>query len=300
MRLLIIGSVALDNVETPFGKVEDALGGSAVYASLAASIFCDKVSIVGVVGEDFPQKHIELLHRQGIDTQGLEIVDGKTFRWSGRYENPNEAITLQTSLNVFANFSPKISETYRSYEYLLLGNIDPDLQIKVLNQMERPEIIAADTMNFWIEGKNASLRKLLKMIDILFINEEEIKMLTGERYIFDAAKKVLQMGPNLVIIKRGEYGSLAIKKDFCFFAPIFPTEKVMDTTGAGDSFSGGFMGYIASQNCFNEEILKQAIIYGTIASSFDVEGFSVEVLKKIDRKQIDYRYQILKKYTQFE
>lgn len=300
MSLLIIGSIALDTVENKYGKVDDALGGSAVYASLAASYFCEKVSIIGVVGTDFPKEHIKLLNCKGIDTNGLEIVNGKTFRWSGKYENMNEAITLQTSLNVFAHFSPKIPNNYKSYEYLFLGNIDPELQIDVLNQMKRPKLISADTMDYWIEGKNKSLKKLLKMIDILFINEEEIKMLTNESYIFDAAEKVLQFGLKLIIIKQGEYGSVAITKDNLFFAPIFPIKKVIDPTGAGDSFAGGFMGYVASMNEFNYEILKKATIYGAITSSFDVEGFSVEILKNINRKQIEHRYQMLKQYTQFE
>lgn len=299
MSLLIIGSIALDTVQNRFGKVKDALGGSAVYASLAASYFCKNVSIVGVVGTDFPKENIKLLKSKGIDTSGLEIADGKTFRWKGKYENLNKAITLKTSLNVFANFSPKIPDNFSSCEYLFLGNIDPELQISVLSQMKRPKIIAADTMNFWIEGKNKSLKKLLKMIDILFINEEEIRMLTGESYIFDAAEKVLQMGLKLIIIKQGEYGSIAIAKNNLFFAPIFPVQKVIDPTGAGDCFAGGFMGYIASQNNINYETLKRATIYGTITSSFNIEGFSVEIIKNINRVQIDNRYNILKKYTQF-
>lgn len=300
MSLLIIGSIALDTVENKYGKVDDALGGSAVYASLAASYFCENVSIIGVVGTDFPKEHIELLNCKGIDTNGLEIVNGKTFRWSGKYENMNEATTLQTSLNVFAHFSPKIPNNYKSYEYLFLGNIDPELQIDVLNQMKRPKLISADTMNYWIEGENKSLKKLLKMIDILFINEEEIRMLTNENYIFNAAEKVLQFGLKLIIIKQGEYGSVAITKDNLFFAPIFPIKEVIDPTGAGDSFAGGFMGYVASMNKFNYEILKRATIYGAITSSFDVEGFSIEILKNISRKQIEHRYQMLKQYTQFE
>ena len=235
MSLLIIGSIALDTVENRYGKVDDALGGSAVYASLAASYFCENVSIVGVVGTDFPKEHIELLNCKSIDTNGLEIVNGKTFRWSGKYENMNEAISLQTSLNVFAHFSPKIPDNYRAFDYIFLGNIDPELQINVLNQMKRPKIISADTMNFWIERKNKYLKKLLKMIDILFINEEEIRMLTNESYIFDAAKNVLQMGPILIIIKQGEYGSVAITKDNLFFAPIFPIQKVIDPVDGLDS-----------------------------------------------------------------
>ena len=300
MSLLIIGSIALDTIYNRYGKAEDALGGSAVYASLAASYFHKNVSIVGVVGTDFPKEHTELLNSKGVDTNGLEIVNGKTFRWSGKYENMNEAITLKTSLNVFSEFFPKLPDNYCSYEYLFLGNIDPDLQIAVLNQVKGPKIISADTMNYWIEGKNKSLRKLLKMIDILFINEEEIRMLTNESHIFEAAKKVFQMGPGLVVIKQGEYGSVAITNDNLFFAPIFPIKKVIDPTGAGDSFAGGFMGYVASMNSFNNEILKKATIYGTITSSYDVEDFSVNSLKIITKKKINERYNLLKKYTQFD
>ena len=299
MRLLIIGSIALDTVENFYGKVEDALGGSAVYASVAASNFCDKVSIVGVVGKDFPDEYLDLLQKKGIDTKGLEIANGKTFRWKGRYENLNEAITLQTSLNVFANFSPKIPEKYKSYEYILLGNIDPDLQINVISQLKKPKIIAADTMNFWIQSKNESLKKLLKMIDILFINEDEIKMLTHETSTFDAAEKTFKMGPKIIIIKRGEYGSLAIVKDFLFFAPIYPVKKVIDTTGAGDSFAGGFMGYLTGENKLNEQTLKKATIYGTITASFNIEGFSLDKLQNINFEMINSRKNEIQRFVEF-
>ena len=299
MNLLIIGSIALDSVENPFGKVEEVLGGSAVYASIAASCFSKNISIVGVIGNDFPNEYLELLKTKNIDIKGVKIANGKTFRWKGKYENLNEAITLQTSLNVFANFSPKIPEKQKLSKYILLENIDPDLQISVIDQLKKPKIIAADTMNFWIKSKNKSLKKLLKRIDILFINEDEIRMLTDSASIFDAAEKTFKIGPKIIVIKRGEYGSITIAKNFLFFVPVFPLKNAIDTTGAGDSFAGGFMGFLTSEKKLDEQTLKKAALYGTITASFDIESFSLDSLKKMDKEKIETRVNLLKKYTQF-
>ncbi len=300
MSLLIVGSIALDSIKNQFGSVHEALGGSAVYASISASYLHDDVSIVGVAGSDFPEKHLTLLHKRGIDTTGLELTEGKTFRWSGRYEDLNEAITLQTDLNVFGKFSPKIPERLRNAKYVFLGNIDPSLQIDVLKQMKNPAIVAADTMNFWIKGEKDNLMKMLTMIDILFINEEEIRMLTKAKNLFKAAEKATDFGPETIIVKQGEYGSFVYRKDFLFFAPIYPIQKAIDTTGAGDCFAGGFLGYMGSRDKTDELTLKKATIYGTITSSFDVENFSVKGIKNISKEKIDERFDLVRKCTQFE
>ncbi|MEA2103678.1 MAG: PfkB family carbohydrate kinase [Candidatus Cloacimonadota bacterium] len=299
MSLLIVGSIALDSVQNRYATKSDILGGSAVYASISARYLHDDVSIVGVVGEDFPEKHRNLLIEKEIDITGLETAEGKTFRWSGRYEDFDEAITLSTDLNVFGNFSPKIPSKLKDADYVLLGNIDPDLQIDVLKQMNNPKVVAADTMNFWIEGKNKELKKMLSMIDILFINEAEVKMLTGERDIFQAAKRTLEIGPKIVVVKQGEHGGFVYRKNFLFFVPVFPVKEVVDTTGAGDCFAGGFMAYLASKDSIEDSVLKEAAVFGTITSSFNIEDFSVDRIKKISKEKIDERYHLMRKHTQF-
>jgi sugar/nucleoside kinase (ribokinase family) len=298
MSLLIVGSIALDNIETPFGKVDHSLGGSAIFTSMASKNFC-KSSIVGIVGDDFPKKHFELLAKNGINTEDIKIIPGKTFQWSGKYNDLNKPETLDTQLNVFSNFDPLLSEKNKKCDYLFLGNIDPILQLKVLQQMNSPRITACDTMNFWISRSKEALLEVIKRVDILFINEEELRMLTDIRNIFKAVKKAKKLGPQLIVVKRGEYGSFAYTNDFIFFAPAFPVEEAVDPTGAGDSFAGGFMGYIAAARNFEESTIKNAMIFGTIAASFNVESFSVEKLKEIDMNDILERKELLEKSILF-
>ena len=288
MSLVIVGSVALDSIKTPFGKVDKVLGGSVMYASMSSKNFCH-TKVVGVVGNDFPEAHLELLKENRIDTEGLKIVNGKTFHWKGRYNDFNRAETLETQLNVFADFNPELPESYRKSRFIFLGNIDPTLQLQVLKQMEAPEIVACDTMNFWISGKKKELLEVIKRVNILLINEDEIRMLTNEKNILQAAEMIRKLGPEFVIVKRGEYGSLIYGKDFLFFAPIFPVKNVIDPTGAGDSFAGGFMGYITVKGNLEEHTIRLAMVYGTVMASFDVESFSLEKLKKVDFDQIDAR-----------
>jgi sugar/nucleoside kinase (ribokinase family) len=288
MGLVIVGSIAFDGVKTPYGEVDKVLGGSAIYASMASKHFC-KTHIVGIVGEDFSKCHFDMLQKNNIGYEGLEVVPGKTFYWKGVYNDLNRAETLDTQLNVFANFDPRIPSDYRKCEYLFLGNIDPDLQLRVLDQMDNTKITACDTMNFWIEGKREKLLEVISKIDILFINDDEVKMLTGENNIFVAAEAAGKLGPQLIIVKRGEYGSMAAAKDFIFFAPVYPVKNVIDPTGAGDSFAGGFMGYLSAQKNYNKTSIKNAIIYGTVMASFSIESFSLDKLREIDLKNIEAR-----------
>lgn len=298
MNLVIVGSVALDDVKTNYGSVERALGGSAIYASMAAKNFC-KTAIVGVAGSDFPKEHIELLKANDICTKGLEFLEGKTFVWKGIYDDPNLAETLDTQLNVFADFDPQLPEDYRDSKFVFLGNIHPELQLNVLDQMNEPIVTACDTMNFWIESCKDKLLKVINRVDILFINEDEIKMLTGEKNIYKAADIVKQMGPKLIIVKRGEFGAVAFHEDFTFFSPAFPIRDVVDTTGAGDSFAGGFMGYLVSQGKLTEDNVRKAMILGTVMASFDVEDFSLERLKNLDNNKIYERYDKIHKSVLF-
>ena len=288
MSLLIVGSIALDTVITPFGKREDILGGSTVYTAMASKNFC-QTNIVGVVGEDFPKEHIELLKANDIDTEGLEVVPGKTFRWKGVYNDLNRAETLDTQLNVFAEFNPMIPENYKKCDYVFLGNIDPMLQLRVLNQMQNPKVTACDTMNFWISGNKEALLKVIKKVDILFINEDEIKMLTDESNIYQAAEIALSFGLKIVVIKCGEHGSVCIGENFIFFAPVYPVKKAIDPTGAGDSFAGGFMGYLTRKDNFDKDTIRNAMIYGTIMASFCVESFSLERVKELTIEMIESR-----------
>ncbi len=299
MSLVIVGSIGLDNVETPHGKVSEVLGGAAMYSSMSSKHF-DKTYFVGVVGEDFPAEHIQMLRDNGIETDGLEIVKGKTFRWSGVYNDLNCAETLDTQLNVFADFNPQMSSQYSQIPYLFLANIHPSLQLQVFNQMDKPRMVGLDTMNFWIDGARADLDKIVSKVDIFFINEDEIKSFAHEENIFVAAQKVLAMGPRLLVIKRGEYGAMAIGKDFLFFSPIYPLKTVVDPTGAGDCFAGGFMGYLSQQDNFEEETIKQAMIYGTVMSSLNIEGFSLDSLKKARREDIEARKAAIKKSVVFD
>ncbi|MCF7859319.1 MAG: sugar kinase [Candidatus Cloacimonetes bacterium] len=294
MKLLVVGSIALDNIQTPFGNEKRSLGGSAIFTSMVSNNFC-QTGLVGIVGEDFPKEYIELLSNNNIDLKDLSIVPGKTFHWSGKYDNFNTAETIVTDLNVFANFNPILNWENKQSEYLFLGNIDPILQLKVLDQMENVKITACDTMNYWIMRSRENLLKVIKKVDFLFINEEELRMLTKEQNIFQAADEALKMGSKHIIVKRGEYGSFIYTADFIFFMPVFPVKKVIDPTGAGDSFAGGFMGFLASEGKYDELSIKKAMIYGTITASFCVESFSIKRIKELTLSDILNRKQEIEK-----
>lgn len=300
MSLLVVGSVAFDSVKTPFGEAEDVLGGSATYFSTAASYFTD-VNLVAVVGEDFPEKHVEFLKGRGVDVDGLQRAKGKTFRWKGEYGyDLNTARTLDTQLNVFQDFKPQIPEKYKNSEVVFLANIDPVLQREVLHQIDRPSLVACDTMNFWIEGKRDELVKTLREVDILLINEGEARELAGEANLVKAARAIREMGPSTLVVKRGEYGALMFSGDEVFSAPAYPLESVFDPTGAGDSFAGGFMGYLDNVRDFGGKGLRQAIVLGSVMASFNVEDFSLDRMKGLDYKEIEARFREFKSLTYFE
>jgi sugar/nucleoside kinase (ribokinase family) len=300
MSLLVVGSVAFDSVKTPFGEVEEVLGGSATYFSAAASFFAP-VSLVAVVGEDFPVDALDFLKSRQVRLDGLERRPGKTFRWRGEYGfQLNEARTLDTQLNVFQEFRPTLPETYRKSPYVFLANIDPDLQIRVLEQVERPKIVAADTMNFWIEGKREALVRTLKQVDILIINDGEARELAREVNLVKAARTILSFGPKTVIVKRGEYGALMFDGRAVFAAPAYPLETIFDPTGAGDSFAGGFMGYLAKSGSLTDANVRQAVIYGSVMASFNVESFSLDRLKRLRRDEVEARYHAFRDLTRFE
>ena len=299
MSILVVGSVAFDSVETPFGKEDNILGGSATYFSTSASFFSD-VKLVAVVGDDFPQEHLDFLSSRNIDLAGLSCVRGKTFHWKGKYGyDLNEAQTLETQLNVFADFKPQIPKEYSESEYLFLANIDPELQMEVMNQVKRPKVVACDSMNFWISSKPESLRKVLEKVDIFLINEGEARQLSGEANLVKGAKRILSMGVKTLIIKRGEYGVLMFNGSSIFAAPAYPLEEVFDPTGAGDTFAGGFMGYLANTGDISEKGVRQAIIFGSVMASFNVEDFSLNRLKRLDYKEIEERYRDFKSMTHF-
>ncbi len=300
MGILVVGSVAFDSVETPFGKADEVLGGSATYFSTSASYFTD-VSLVAVVGTDFPDEHVESLKNRGIDVEGLKKVPGKTFRWKGRYDyDLNQAHTLETHLNVFSAFNPEIPERYRDAPYVFLANIDPELQLKVLEQVRKPKLVACDTMNFWIEGKPEALRKLLKRVEIFVINEAEAREFAGEASLVKAARVIMKEGPRVLIIKRGEYGAIMFNGGSVFSAPAYPLENIFDPTGAGDSFAGGVMGYLASTGNLSEGNIRRSIIFGSVMASFNVEAFSLSKLNSLSLKEINDRYAEFKRLTHFE
>jgi len=299
-KLLVVGSVALDTVRTPFGEVSEVLGGSATYFSTAASYFT-AVDLIAVVGEDFPEQHVKFLKSRGIDLAGLERRPGQTFRWQGEYTHQlNEAHTLDTRLNVFETFRPKIPESYRSPDLLFLGNIDPELQLDVLQQVKRPTLVACDTMNFWISGKRDALWRTLSQVDVLIINDGEARALGDSPNLVKVAQTILARGPKHLIIKRGEYGVLFFNRQQTFGAPAFPLEQVQDPTGAGDTFAGGFMGYLAATGNLSDAAIRQAIIFGSVMASFTVEAFSLDRLRALDYKDIEARFRQFKRLTQFE
>jgi sugar/nucleoside kinase (ribokinase family) len=301
MPLLVVGSVAFDAIETPRGKVDRTLGGAASYFALAASHFTP-VRVVAIVGEDFTDKERAVFRGRKIDLTGVEQAPGKSFFWAGRYnQNLNERTTLATELNVFADFRPTLPDSYGDSEYIFLGNIDPTLQRSVVAQVQRkPKVIGLDTMNYWIERTPAELRETLKCTQILMINDDETRQLTGEHNLFRAARRVFQMGPRTLVIKRGEHGALMVHNSFIFSIPAFPLEEVSDPTGAGDSFAGGFMGYLASVGRVNEQTLRRAMVYGSVLGSFAVERFGVERLRHLKRNEINTRARLFSKLTSFK
>jgi len=297
--LLVVGSVALDSVKTPFGEAEEVLGGSATYFSYAASFF-SPVQLVAVVGEDFPQAHLDLLKRRQVDLTGLQVAKGRTFRWAGEYGyDLNEAKTLDTQLNVFADFRPDLPDSYRQPSFLFLANIDPDLQWEILHQVERPRLVAMDTMNFWINGKRQAVERILSEADALIINDGEARQLTQEPNLVKAAEAVLAFGLQLVVIKRGEYGAVLFAHGNFFFAPAFPLAAVLDPTGAGDSFAGGFMGALAREGGMDEAGLRRAVVYGSVMASFAVEDFSLRRLTRLRPEEIEERFRAFQEMVTF-
>jgi len=298
--ILVVGSVAFDSLKTPFGQADEILGGSATYFSVSASYF-SPVRVVAVVGSDFPEKHLDVFRKHNVDTTGLAQVQGRTFRWKGEYSyDLNEARTLDTQLNVFETFKPVIPEAYRSSEYVFLGNIDPELQLSVLEQIKRPRIVACDSMNFWIKGKIDAVKRTIAHVDILIINDAETRMLANEANLVRAANGVLAMGPKTLIVKRGEYGVLMFNGKSVFGAPAFPLEDVFDPTGAGDTFAGGFMGALAHADAVNERSFRRGIIFGSVMASFNVEKFGLQRLTDLKRAEIDERFRQFKALTHFE
>lgn len=302
MSVLVVGSLALDTIETPFGSVKDTVGGSATYISAAASYFFSPVRIVGIVGGDFPREGVAFLEERNIDLEGLEIIEkGKTFHWAGRYRyDLNERDTLSTDLNVFEKFDPKIPERHRKSRFVVLGNIDPVLQQRVLRQMDNPRVVICDTMNYWIERKNKELLETLKQINVLILNDSEARLLSREPNLIKAGKVIRAMGPSVVIIKKGEHGALLLTESVIFSAPAYPMENIFDPTGAGDTFAGGFAGWLARTDDLSEENLKRAVIYGSTLASFCVEKFGVEGLRGLTYLQIQDRFRQFRELSRFD
>jgi sugar/nucleoside kinase (ribokinase family) len=291
MSLLVVGSVALDSVYTPFGETADALGGSAVYFSVAASLI-NPVKVVGVVGNDYPTQELDRLSPRGIDWAGVERVQGESFRWKGKYSYDLQSReTLETRLGVFAAFKPKLPDAWRSSKYLFLGNIDPTLQLDVLRQMKAPKLVVCDTMNYWIQGHRETLLELLTLVDVLLVNDSEARELSGNWNIHKAGRWILNHGPKRVVIKQGEYGALLVEPGRTFYVPAYPLEEVFDPTGAGDAFAGGFMGYLARADSSAPEQLRRAMVYGSAMGSFAVEGFGIRGFEGVDEGTVQKRVQ---------
>lgn len=300
MSLLVVGSVALDTVETPFGVATDALGGSATFFAAAASLFCD-VQLVGVVGSDFPVRQLDFLGGRGVDLRGLEQVEGESFRWSGVYSyDLNSRETRDTRLGVFADFQPRIPEAFRDAEWVFLGNIDPVLQLDVLEQVRAPRLVACDTMNYWINGKRDDLLRLLRRVDLLLVNDTEVRELSGDFNLLRAARWIQQQGPDMVVVKKGEHGAILFAGDTIFFTPGYPLEEVFDPTGAGDAFAGGFMGYLARSGSVAADDLRRAMVYGSALGSFAVEKFSVERLIDLQPDEVQSRVRSFRELTAFD
>jgi sugar/nucleoside kinase (ribokinase family) len=300
MSILCVGSVALDSIETPFGKAERVLGGSAVYFTSAASLFSG-VKVVGVVGEDYPLEELGFLAQRGADLSGIETREGESFFWAGRYHfDLNTRDTLETKLGVFAHFEPKIPDEFRKARFVFLGNIDPALQHDVLDQVESPEVVACDTMNYWIEGSLDALLELLPRVRILMVNDEEVRQLAGEPNLLKAARWVQSRGPEIVVVKKGEHGAILFAENWLFFVPGFPLEEVFDPTGAGDAFAGGFIGYLASRGSVEPSDLKRAMVYGSVMGSYAVERFGVSRLVDLPFADIEVRMAEFRDITAFE
>lgn len=299
MSILVVGSIAYDNVETPTGKVDDALGGSTLFFSAAASLF-SPVNVVGVVGSDFNKDDLKFLKERDVNFDGLTVEVGKTFRWGGKYhKNMNQRDTLFTDLNVFETFNPTIPEQYKKSEYVFLANIDPVLQLQVLEQIDKPKLVVLDTMNFWISSKRDALEKIIRKSDIIIINDEELMQFTEVDNLISAANKIIELGPQRLVIKRGEYGALLFADGNFFFAPAFPLETVIDPTGAGDTFAGGFVGYLAAKDNIEEKTVRNAVIYGCATASFVVEDFSFLKLENLSHRELEERVEKFKSMMRF-
>ncbi len=299
MSVLVVGSVALDTVKTPFGEAREVLGGSATFFGVSASFF-SHVNLVAVVGTDFPEQHVDFLRGRDIDIRGLKRVAGQTFRWEGYYEyDLNEAHTRDTRLNVFQDFEPDIPEEYKRSDFVFLANIDPELQMKVLEQVERPRLVVCDTMNFWIENKREQLKRTMAEVDVMMLNEAEARELAEEPNLVAAARKIMNMGPRRVIIKKGEHGVLMFCDSGYFTLPGYPLESVYDPTGAGDSFGGGFLGSLAAAGSLDEPDIRKSVVYGSVLASFNVESFSCERLKDLTMEEIENRYRDFLQITRF-
>ncbi|HEU4383359.1 MAG TPA: PfkB family carbohydrate kinase [Anaeromyxobacteraceae bacterium] len=300
MPLLVVGSVALDSVETPFGHRDEVLGGSGTYFSVCASFF-GPVRLVAVVGQDFPEEHLRFLESRQVDLAGLERRSGRTFRWKGRYDfDLNQAHTLDTQLNVFADFRPALPAAWRGSRHVFLGNIDPDLQRQVLDQVRGPRFVACDTMNYWIETKRQSLLETLRRVDMLMVNDAEARELAGEANVVKAARAILRLGPRAVVVKRGEYGALYFSGQEVFAASAYPLPAVFDPTGAGDSFAGGFMGYLARSRGHDHAVMRRAMVVGGVLASFAVEQFSLDRLRTLTQEEIRARYAEFRQLTHFD
>lgn len=297
MSLLVVGSVALDSVFTPFGETADALGGSAVFFSVAGSLL-HPVQVVGVVGKDYPVHELDRLAGRGIDWSGVERANGESFRWKGKYSYDLQSReTLETRLGVFAHFQPRIPEAFRSARYVFLGNIDPELQLDVLAQISEPALVACDTMNYWIQGKRTQVLELLRHVDVLLVNDSEARELTGEWNIHRAGRWILQHGPTRVVIKQGEHGAMLISEGRTFYTPAFPLEEVFDPTGAGDAFAGGFMAYLARANAVSDNQLRRAMVYGSVMGSFAVSQFGINGLEGVTTDDVEDRVQAFRELT---
>jgi len=300
MSLVIIGSLAFDTIETPFGRREKIVGGSGTYCSLAASFFT-RPNVVGVVGEDFPEETVAFLKSKKIDLRGLEVRPGKSFFWEGHYgEDPNLRTTIRTEPNVYEDFKPQLPPEYRKSEMVFLANIDPDQQDEILNQVEKPKLVAMDTINLWIKQKRDSLLQVLEKVDLYFANDEEVRLLTGEKNLIKAGKKILEGGPSLVVIKKGEHGALVLGKELVFGILAHPCEEVIDPTGAGDSFAGGFLGYLDKVKDVDDDMeIRRAAVYGSVLASFVIEDFGINRFKTLTRREINSRFSQFKKLVSF-
>lgn len=302
MKLVTVGTVAFDTIETPYGKAERVVGGAATYISIAASYFTKDLGLVSVVGDDFPNEELKYMQKRGVNLDGLQVKEGeKSFFWAGRYHNNmNSRDTLDTQLNVLADFKPKLPASYRNAKFVMLGNLTPEIQAKVISQMKsKPKLIVMDTMNFWMDIAMPSLKKTIKKVDVLTINDEEARQLSGEYSLVNAAKAIHKMGPKVLVIKKGEHGALLFYNNKMFYAPAMPLAQVYDPTGAGDTFAGGFIGYLTKANSTTFENMKRAVIYGSTLASFCVEEFSIARLKRLKQSEVNKRVKEFEKLTKF-